>query len=121
VRLQDTTYARGPRTLVELTAMLADDGFGGTATAVEGGRVRCDACGHTEPADTLDVHSLYRTEGASDPADMAAVVAFSCGNCGSGNGLVLAYGPNASGEEADVLAALPDHPAADQGEHRTTG
>lgn len=118
MRLQDTTYARGPRSLVELTQMLDGEGWAGQATAVDGALVRCATCGTTEPADALDVSGLYRTEGASDPADMAAVIAYRCGTCGTGNALVLAYGPNASGEEADVLAALPDHPAADDGEHR---
>jgi hypothetical protein len=47
---------------------------------------------------------------------MAAVVTYRCPNCATGNALVLAYGPNASGEEADVLAALPDAPAHGDGE-----
>lgn len=66
------------------------------------------------------MHGLYRTEGASDPADMAAVVAFNCGSCSAGNGLVLAYGPTASAEEADVLAVLPDRPSGADGEQRST-
>jgi hypothetical protein len=85
-----------------------------------GALVRCEPCGTELPAADLPTEGLQRLEGASDPADMAAVVTFRCPNCEAGDVLVLAYGPNASGEEADVLAALSDRPAADDGERRVT-
>jgi len=69
--------------------------------------VRCEACGQSTAADELAVDRLQRVEGASDPADMAAVVAFSCPHCSARDLLVLKYGPDTSGPEADVLAALP--------------
>ena len=58
----------------------------------------------------MPVHSLCRLEGASDPDDMAAVVALTCPNCQAKVVLVLKYGPDATAEEADVLLALPDAP-----------
>lgn len=57
------------------------------------------------------MHALHRLEGASDPDDMAVVVAVTCPQCSVGSALVLSYGPTASGIEADVLRALPDAPA----------
>jgi len=41
---------------------------------------------------------------------MAAVVAVTCPRCSAKGALVLKYGPEASGADADVLLALPDPP-----------
>jgi hypothetical protein len=53
--------------------------------------------------------SLRRLEGASDPADMVAIVAVTCPRCGNQGTAVLAFGPAASAEDSDVLAVLRDH------------
>ena len=68
----------------------------------------CGNCGDTVPADEIAIEALERVEGASDPADMAAVVGFTCPHCSSRDLLILKYGPAASGAEAYVRAALPD-------------
>jgi hypothetical protein len=73
--------------------------------------VRCFACDRSSPADRFEVHALHRLEGASDPEEMAVVVAVTCPLCSVGSTLVLTYGPTAAGVDADVLAALPDPPA----------
>jgi hypothetical protein len=65
-------------------------------------------CCDTTPAADLPIDSLYRIEGASDPGDMAIVVAFTCPHCSSQDTMVLRYGPEASAEDADVLVALPE-------------
>lgn len=59
----------------------------------------------------MRVDSLSRVEGASDPGDMAAVVALTCPRCSRGSVLVLTYGPEASAADGDVLLALPDPPS----------
>ena len=92
-----------------MTAALAAEGWECQVTPLEGGTVRCEGCGEEQSASTLTVDSFSRVEGASDPDDMAAVIAVTCG-CGSKGVLVLAYGPEASGADADVLLALPDPP-----------
>lgn len=79
-------------------------------TPVEGGLVRCESCGESVEAAGVRVDSLHRVEGASDPDDMAVVVAVTCPNCGAKGALVLKYGPDASGADADVVLALPDPP-----------
>jgi hypothetical protein len=63
------------------------------------------------PADELAVDSLARLEGASDPGDMAAVIALTCPHCDARDVLIVRYGPEASLADADVLVALPDLPA----------
>jgi hypothetical protein len=77
--------------------------------------VRCETCGETIPAEEIASDSLHRVEGASDPDDMAVVVAFTCPRCGTRDALVLTYGSEASGADADVLAALPEHHAGESG------
>jgi mannose/cellobiose epimerase-like protein (N-acyl-D-glucosamine 2-epimerase family) len=109
--VQDTSYARGGRDLVEITAGLAEEGWTAQATPVDGGSVRIESCGHDIPAGDLVVDSLHRVEGASDPGDMAVVVAVTCASCPERGVLVLKYGPDADIADADVLLALPDPPA----------
>jgi hypothetical protein len=54
------------------------------------------------------MRSLRRLEGASDPADMLAVVALECGVCNASGTMVLGYGPAAADADSDVLRALQD-------------
>lgn len=80
--------------------------------ALEGGSVRCFTCHQSFAADTVDASSLTRLEGASDPADMVAVVPVVCPNCDATGSMVLHFGAQASAEEADVLVALDRRPSA---------
>lgn len=83
-------------------------GFRAQFSPEQGGVLRCSSCeSHIEPG-RVEMHSLRRLEGASDPADMVAVVALSCPVCGARGTAVLAFGPMASEEDSDVLVALRD-------------
>lgn len=68
------------------------------------------SCGGESAAGEASVDALLRTEGASDPDDMTAVVGVTCPRCSARGTLVLGYGPTASVEDTDVLVALPDPP-----------
>jgi len=85
-------------------------GYGAQATSLEGGFVQCEGCEQPTPAGEVQVDALYRIEGASDPDDMSAVLAIVCPSCATKATLVLHYGPMATADDADVLAALPDPP-----------
>jgi len=91
----------------DLDASRGDAQFG----ALEGGSVRCFTCHQSFDADTVDASSLTRLEGASDPADMVAVVPVVCPNCSASGSMVLHFGAQASAEEADVLVALDRRPS----------
>ncbi len=83
-------------------------GFAGDFSVDDEAMVLCHTCqGHVAPSD-LQVVSLRRLEGASDPADMLAVVALSCPICGVDGMLLLNYGPEASAEHAQVIVNLDD-------------
>lgn len=99
--------ARDPSSMFEILQVFQADGYGGDLFAEEGGGVRCGTCNEVTPAGDLDVHELRRMEGASDPADMAAIVATTCPRCATDAVMVVMYGPEASGADTDVLAALP--------------
>jgi hypothetical protein len=88
---------------------LAAEGWTEQATPLEGGDVRCEVCSEATPADELVPESFQRVEGASDPGDMAAIVAFECPHCSAHDVLVVKYGPDATAADADVLSALPTH------------
>jgi hypothetical protein len=95
-----------PSGLVEILGELAAEGFTGELSAVAGGSVRCGTCGRESRAEEVDPVTLRRTEGASDPGEMAAVVATTCPHCGTRGVLVLRFGPEAEAADAEVLTAL---------------
>ncbi len=91
---------------------LRDSGFGGDLRR-SGSDVVCGTCQSVLRPDDLLVHRLRRLEGASDPADMLAVVAATCRGCGTDGALVLGFGPSADPDDGAVLASLdvpPDMP-----------
>lgn len=108
--------------MFEILRDFQDDGFSADLYAEEGGDIRCGSCNVATHAGEIDVAELRRMEGASDPADMAAVIAATCPSCGSQGVMVVMYGPEASGADTDVLAALPtpaspaERPGADDHE-----
>lgn len=113
-------------TLTEVVDGYRANGFAGDFW-VEGDTViRCGTCDSTAPAERFSAHSIRRLEGASDPADMAAVVATTCPICQAQGTLVVAFGPMASPEDLDVLGAIRDERnddvlPGDAGPHETPG
>ncbi len=75
--------------------------------------VRCASCQSVLDPRRMTMHSLRRLEGASDPADMVAVVATSCPVCGADGTMVVGFGSAASDVDADVLAAMSDRRDSD--------
>ena len=80
-------------------------GFSAVLIATEGG-VLCATCRSVVAPGDLLVQRLRRLEGASDPADMLAVVGATCPGCHLDGTLLLGYGPEMDPTHADVLAAL---------------
>ena len=95
-------------TLMEVLDGYRAAGFVADFFAEDGPTVRCGKCDSVVAAAKLTMHSLRRLEGASDPADMMGVVATACPVCAAQGTMVLAYGTNASPEEAAVWLALTD-------------
>lgn len=108
-----TSYRQGEaQTLRGVLHEFEEAGSRGQFGAREGGIIHCFTCRQDFAPRDADVQTLRRLEGASDPADMIAVLPLTCPKCGTEGTLVLAYGPEASLEDSEVLAALPraDHP-----------
>jgi hypothetical protein len=93
-------------TLTEMLNTLAADGFVHQFTPVAGAGVECSQCETTVDAAALDVLSIRRLEGASDPDDMMSLVAARCPNCDGRGTLVLGYGVNATADDADISRVL---------------
>lgn len=93
-------------TLTEMINSLAEEGFVHQFSPVEGAAVECSQCATTVGADALDVTSIRRLEGASDPDDMMSLIAARCPNCDALGTLLLGYGVNASVDDADISRAL---------------
>lgn len=99
----------GASTLLEAIDRLRALGFGGDLFITEEGMVRCGACHQDTPPEDLDLRHLVRLEGASDPADEAAVLALVCRRCGAQGSAVVRYGPESSAQDARVLRVVEDH------------
>jgi hypothetical protein len=98
--------AFGTSNVKDVTEALEGDGFSGQFTPEPEGVLRCLACGYRANADRFTLHQLCRVEGASDPADMAAVAALECPRCHSKGTIVLKYGADNDADSADVLVLL---------------
>ncbi len=88
-------------------------GFGGDAFVTEDGMIRCGTCGRASAPEAVQVHSIRRMEGASDPADESGVLALVCPQCGARATAVLQFGPEASPAEVEVWLRLVDRRSSD--------
>lgn len=102
----------GDTTLVEVLDGLRAEGYDGTFVADDDGAVVCRACGTKVEASDVPLDGIRRVEGASDPGDMAAVLAIHCDTCGTRGPVVARYGPEAGPGDAALLSALDDHRGA---------
>lgn len=83
-------------------------GFTGDMFVTSSARVRCGSCRHEADPSQLELHAIRRIEGASDPADEAAVLALACTVCGLRGTAVVRFGPEASREDDEVLRKVED-------------
>ncbi len=96
-----------------LTAVLDEveaDGFTSSFVVRPDAALMCTTCRVTTPAARIEPSQTRRLEGASDPADELWVVAAACPNCGAHGSVVLGFGPEASEDDALVVAALDVEP-----------
>lgn len=98
----------GDRTILEVLGDLEAMGFTGQFMPRPGAQVECLACHRLSSADATVLRHLRRLEGASDPADMLAVVGLACPHCGALGTAVLGFGPEATAVDDEVLACLED-------------
>jgi hypothetical protein len=96
------------RTILEVLGDLEAMGFTGQFMPRSGALVECVACHRNSPADETVLRHLRRLEGASDPADMLAVVGLACPHCGALGTAVLGFGPEATAIDDEVLSSLED-------------
>ena len=95
-------------TILDVLGELESQGFTGQFMPRDGGQVECLTCHRLSPADETVFRQLRRLEGASDPADMLAVVGLACPHCSAQGTAVLGYGPEAAAVDAEVLELLED-------------
>jgi hypothetical protein len=95
-------------TMTRVIDQFERDGYGEQFVVVAGGKVVCGACDTESMVADVDVDGRRRLEGASDPADMAMVVALRCPACEAGGTAVVRYGPEAEPEHSEFLLALPE-------------
>lgn len=98
----------GEASIQDVLADYETRGFTGQFGSQVDGCVLCHACDEREPAAQTPVLAMHRLEGVSDPSDQALVAALECVACGAKGTIVLSYGPEASQEDAAVLAELLD-------------
>jgi len=104
----DSQGETSARTILDVLNDLEARGYTSQFRPLPKRRVQCVVCGLDSPADETVLRELRRLEGASDPADMLAVVGLACPHCGARGTAVLGYGPEADPLDADVLSSLED-------------
>ena len=93
-------------TLGEIMTTLEAAGFNAQMAARPEGRIVCLSCRQENSAADFELQAMRRTEGASDPDDMLAVVGLACPNCGAKGTAVLGYGPDSDPDDAEVVVRL---------------
>jgi hypothetical protein len=93
-------------TLGEIMATLEEAGFTGQLASRPGGMILCFTCRQESPAGEFTLQAQRRTEGASDPDDMLAILGLACPKCRAQGTIVLGYGPESDEDDAEVLAHL---------------
>jgi hypothetical protein len=107
----DSRAADSEATITDVLTRYADGGFTSSFTVTDASQLECCECGNASDPAEVSMSSLRRLEGASDPADMVAIVALTCPVCGAQGTAVLGFGPTATVEDADVLKAMRDNRA----------
>jgi hypothetical protein len=95
-------------TLVTVLGTLAEAGYTADFFVTADALVRCGRCHRDVAPAEMRLEGLRRLEGASDPADMAAVLAVACTHCGAKGTAVVRYGPEAEPQDEAVLLAVDD-------------
>jgi hypothetical protein len=95
-------------TLVEVLERYDASGYSGQFGVTDEIEVRCFACRRSMRPEDVELVSLRRMEGASDPDDMLAIAALRCPHCDTRGTVTLGYGPDSAAEEAELLLRLED-------------
>ena len=94
--------------LQEVLGSYAAAGFTSDAYVNEAGMLECGSCNASSDPARVEVHSIRRLEGASDPADLSAVLAAICPACHALATAVIRFGPEASAGEQRVWEMMRD-------------
>lgn len=97
-------------TLTAVLDEIAADGYTSSFVVQPGGALMCTTCRDDVAAERIEPLLTRRLEGASDPSDELWVVAAVCPNCGAHGSVVLGFGPEASEDDALVVAQLDVEP-----------
>jgi ferredoxin len=95
-------------TMVGVLEALSDAGYTADFWVDDDAHLCCRSCGTCVEASSIQLDELRRVEGASDPADMAAILALTCTVCGARGTAVVRFGPEASAAEGSFLRHIED-------------
>ena len=95
-------------TLVEVLERYDASGFTCQFGVTDDAELRCFTCHNTVRPEEVELVSLRRMEGASDPDDMLAIAALRCPRCDAQGTITLGYGPDSAAEESELLLRLED-------------
>jgi hypothetical protein len=92
--------------LADVLSELAGLGFTGQFVIDDDdGSCTCTSCGAPSSPGSVRFEQRRRLEGASDPADMANVLAITCPRCAAPGVVVCRFGPEASSGDVALLQA----------------
>jgi hypothetical protein len=102
----------GGATADDFRADFAVRGYTASFRVRPGGKLECSACHAWLPAEDVQLRSMRRVEGVSDPSYMAAVAALECPTCDARGTAEFCFGPMCPPEDGEVLRRLDHHDRA---------
>lgn len=100
-------------TILDIDREYAESGFDVDFFVTPDSMLNCSACSSLVSPDHVEVHSVRRLEGASDPSDMRAVIALICPVCSARGTAILRFGPEAQPEENEIWQRTKDRRDSD--------
>lgn len=106
VRMESRGGVTGGASIDDFLQGYAQAGYADSFHVRPDGTLLCASCQRTVQAERVKLRSMRRVEGVSDPADMGAIAALECPECGARGTATFCVGATCPPEHGRILRAL---------------
>lgn len=94
--------------IIEAVRRLEKAGYDAQMAVKSNALVFCYSCNQASDAREVHMTETFRSEGSSDPNEMAVIAGIQCPKCNAKGTLVVPYGPTANADDAAAFRRLID-------------